>query len=146
MTIIGGASVLYEFRPKISVAEGHTLDERDAFATQFLITNDSSFFDLRDVEATCGLNEVKTSSSRFINSRLWDPRTARIGTIPPGESATAPCPFSELISHYGTVPSADIQIDMDYGYILRRGRLHKTSRFVTQAGTCGVLHWFPKPR
>jgi hypothetical protein len=59
MTIIGGASVLYEFRPKIRVAEGHSFDERDAYATQFLITNESSLFDLRDVEATCGLNGPK---------------------------------------------------------------------------------------
>jgi len=149
MTTIGGASaayVLYELRPKVRITEGHSLDEHNPLETQFIVTNDSAAFDLRDVEARCSIADVRTDTVDARGFIVVDPSSGKLGTISPGESAAAPCGFNAVLKKYGSVRSADIAIEVEYGYFLWQKRLLKKSRFITRSGKDGTPHWFPSPK
>ena len=60
MTVLGGAYVLYDLRPKISVAEDRSIDESDPLESRFTLTN-HSFFSLHYVQVGCHVYDLVTS-------------------------------------------------------------------------------------
>jgi len=65
----------YEVRPKIQVAKSDSLNERDPFATQFTITNDS-FLSVRNVDASCGVRTVTADYGTFKNFAVKGPASS----------------------------------------------------------------------
>ncbi len=144
MTILGGTWVIYDLRPKIQVSSFDSLNAEDAFATQFTVKNDS-LFDLGDVRASCTAISVDTTwHDQVQNLKLGD---IYIDSIPPGQTATIPCPFRVGFGGPAVrdIASADVVLNIAYRYVHFWKVLIFNARFKTQPDRSGKLHWLPQP-
>jgi hypothetical protein len=146
MTIIGGAYALYEMFPRVQISKGESLDPDNAFETQFVVTNNSTFR-LTALKTSCSVNTLRARDGARIDGKLTlvDPATGEFVSVSPGESATVPCAFNKMLALRSAVSFADVTIAAEYSYPLWWRRIRSESRFVTRAANDGQLRWFPQP-
>src|SRR5450631_4144135 len=114
LTAVTLVSALYPFRPQIEIAQATSLDDDDPFETPFTAKNSTWLFSLRNVEISCAALEVVTASHWGIKG--FDIGSGRVESISPGESATMPCLFSQIMQTGGRILSADIAISLAFDY------------------------------
>jgi hypothetical protein len=143
MTTLGGAYVLYDLRPKVQISKAESLDDSNAFETQFTITNSSALFGLNNVEAYCQINKVIAGVTFGLDRVLVQDRAVVKLKLAPTESVTVPCSLNRVVNTE-PVTYADVFIMAAYDYPLWWRRLASGTRFITKAKANGQLLWFPQ--
>lgn len=152
-TLIGGAWVLYDLRPKISIAEDRSIANGDPLESRFTLTNDS-FFAIRSVSVGCHAYSLVTSHNiRIFGGILFTDNPNTFEDIAAGQPVTFHC-YLNGFAHPATggtlgqdTTHADIGVSVKFSYISWipwSKPIEKTFRFVTE-GSLGHLHWYPQP-
>lgn len=133
-------------KPHVSVDPQVTLNPVDPFTTEFVVTNDSSAFSIRQLEFTCWSPSTKTSH----NIQIWSPvaqekRTGIIQDIGPKEKGTIECPSltGGIGTFLGDVTSSQLVIIFSYKQNFWPFKQEERHPFKAERDSQGGQRWFP---
>jgi hypothetical protein len=142
LTIFGA---YFPFYPKISVTSSYSLDPSTPFSTKFDIRNDS-VLKVTEIKPICKRVTVKMVGGGGIDGEKGSIQTAQppIPYLESGESTSFILPIA-YIKFGAPIEYAEVTVSITYSHLfLPLPPREKLTRFVTEKGVDGILHWANK--
>jgi len=143
--LVGLVSSLVVFRPHVSIEPQISLNPVNPYTTQFNIKNESSVFDVHDIDAVCWPRNMESANGFSVVS-LGPLANVhhKIRVLGAGLSSTVDCPpvIGGIGSYSGAVTEAELEILVSYRAawwwpFLREERYPFAARRDVQ----GAVHW-----
>jgi hypothetical protein len=143
-TIIALGEFAYSFRPQIRIDRDISVNEKDPFATVFIISNIGRIA-LNDLVFDCVLNAPPMVTNARAAANGKDSRQVLnqrgVNVLAPGDRVTKYCGFA------GPNFPLNATIDFDVGYsVWGLGRRAASARFISEKDGNGITKWLVDPR
>jgi len=141
--LVGIASGVIYFLPKVSVSWSAPLDPQNPFSTPFTVSNDGPL-PIWNVEFYCRAHLIKSAGNASISggAKLAG-GIAPIKKMPPNERVDIPCVALLIFTFPGPILSADISIGASFTTLPMSFWLHqeKETRLRTVRSSDGTFRW-----
>lgn len=135
-------SSLFFLPPRLSIEPGATVEKLNPFYTPFILAN-QGYFDLLDMEFTCGLGSVVLRDNQVpsISNIGFQIGGTEVPLLGPGKSTSIP--FNRIFNKDMHIESADITVAVSYRYSWFPYVFTDTQAFKTRLNYSGELLWVP---